>query len=539
MTVGVVAQEPLAAAVGHETLVRGGNAIDSVIAMTFAQCVVAPFMTSLGGSARVSYFERRSGRIRLLDASSEVGSRPAPVSWSEEQLHRIETIGQYQLASKRNLVGSWSVMVPGLVKGCWTAFKRFGGKQLSWRDLLLPAIRIAEVGFEIDATLANAWADGAGAEFSSMSTTERLRMSEGARGTYFKASGAGYDEHDLLVNRDLARTLLRLADAGGDDFYLGEIAQVMAADLAAQGSTVTFSDLRGYEAREVKPFEGRFRGLDIFTAPPPSQGPVVVEMLQIVDRSRLTSIRHNSADYVDLLANIQRAAFWDTIRAAERERNDAVDAASIYSSPARAEFWAAQLHTGGPVIVPHPVRVEPGTTHASAVDQDGNIALLTHSIGSSGGSGVMTGGLGFLYNNFLGHFRPHPGRADSISAGNRMGGGAPTFLCQDGEPFLAIGAAGGSRLVTAMMQTIVNIVAYGCHPREGVSHPRVHSEQEQLLFLEEAFPESIVRELRARGNELRRSKHLARVQVIARDQGEGIVIEADPRGGKAFTMAQS
>ena len=528
MSVGIVAQDPMAVGVGADVLRRGGNAVDAAVATAFAQCVVSPFMTSLGGSARLHLFDGRSRRTTLLDAAAEVGSRPTPSSWEDEGLRRIESLGQYQLASRANLVGGWSVMVPGFVKGCWVAHERYGGGRLSWRELLLPAIALAEGGVQIDATLAGAWDDGTGAELSTMATTERLQVSEASRRIYLKRDGAGYEQGDILRNPELARTLRRLADAGGDDFYHGEIAREMAADLASRGSTVTREDLEAYQAREVAPLVGSLRGLEIRTTPPPSQGPLVAEMLQIAARSIPPDVPYDSVAYLGLLADVQRAAFADALGVAE----GALDVADVMGD-ARAERWAAHLRSGLHVTVPAPVPTEPGTTHVSAIDQEGNIALLTHSIGSSGGSGVVTGGLGFLYNNFLGHLRPRAGFPDAICPGKRMGGGAPTFLFENGEPRLAVGAAGGSRLVSAMAQTVVNAVLFHLRPQEAVSLPRVHSEEGRIVFVEEAFPAGLLEGLRERGHDARRSKPQARVQLVVIGQDGTAELAADPRGGQA------
>jgi gamma-glutamyltranspeptidase/glutathione hydrolase len=251
----------------------------------------------------------------------------------------------------------------------------------------------------------------------------------------------------------------------------------------------------------------------------------------VLDRFDLVGLGHNTPDYVDTMARAQRAIFADYAGQKGLTPQDAEPLIREALSPERTTYWAERIANGDRIVV-RGGSVDPGTTHLTCIDEDRNIVSFTHSIGSSAGSGVVVPGLGFLFNNFVGHFNPLPGRPDSIVVGKRMGGGVPTILFKDGEPFIAIGAPGGSRLMTSTVQSIVNVVDHGMDMATAVSVPRFHSEEQQLIFIEPAFPESTAEALRALGNDVQRSTYMSRVQAI-RIRPEDREPEAgpDPRGG--------
>jgi gamma-glutamyltranspeptidase/glutathione hydrolase len=523
-TAAVVCPEALAADAGRTALAAGGNAIDAMIAAAFAQGVTAPFMTSIGGSAKIHYYDALTRRSTVINAAVEIGSRPAPAEWAAGVVAKAETAGRFVLPNWENSVGYWSIMTPGFVRGCWTAFQRYGSGRLRWQDLLKPAIQLSHEGFPIDAYLAGCWSTGtepAGAP--PLMTT--LRATEPATRQFLKPDGSFYVEGDLFVQGDLAQTLQRIADFGGDDFYVGAIGEKISADLGAHGCTVTREDLRSYEVHEVPPIEGRYRGFNLRTMPPPSAGPVVLEMLGILEHFDLRALGHNSPEFIDTFARVQRVGFANSLHHTRGRSEGAGDRSDHVAR------WAKQIMNGHRAEVRNGAVLEDGTTHVTVIDSEQSIACMTHSIGTAAGSGVVTSGLGFPYNNFLGHYDPRGGRVNSISPGQRLGGGPPTIVFDGDRPIIGIGAPGGSRLITSIVQVLVNALDFGMEMPAAVKAPRFHSEEGQLVFLEPAFEDEVAAALVAKGNEIRRSTYMSRVQAVRVRRDGTIDAGPDPRGG--------
>lgn len=536
MTSMVVCPQPEAAEVGRDVFANGGNAADAAVAVAFVQAVTDPLMCGLGGTGLLHHYDGDRRESTVLNCEVALGSRPVPAAWPDEYVGRAETIGRYIIESEANQVGHWSVMIPGFVRGCWTAYQRFGSGKISWADLLAPAARFAEDGFELYPYVAEQWQDLADAPgfpegkpgYPGLMT--KLRATPDAERIYLKPDGSGYCVGDVLKQPDLGRTIRRLAEVGGDDYYAGEIGAMLAADFELHGGFLTADDLRDYGVRAERPLVSRYRGLEIRSTGVPSSGPQLLQLLQILDRFDLGSLGHNTPQYVDTFARAQRAVYADYVHQKGLSPDDAALLIQEALSDGHTSYWVDRIQRGDRIVV-RGGSVDPGTTHLTCIDESRNIISFTHSIGSSAGSGVVVPGLGFLLNNFVGHFNVLPGRPDSIVPGKRMGGGVPTIVLKDGEPYIAVGAPGGSRLMTSTVQSIVNVVDHGMDMLTAVTVPRFHSEEQQILFLEPAFAEDTAEALRALGNDVQRSTYMSRVQAIRlREDGE---LEAgpDPRGG--------
>lgn len=525
----IVCPEPPAAKAGRDAFARGGNAVDAAVAAAFVQAVTNPLLCGLGGTGLWNYYDAKSGQSLVLNSKVSIGSRPVPQSWVKEYVGRSETIGRYILRSEANQVGYQSVMTPGFVRGCWVAFQRFGSGRIPWADLLAPAVRLAGEGFEVYPYIAAFWRrEQEKPGYPGLMT--KLRASPDARRFYLKPDGAIYEEGERLVQPDLAQTLQRLAFAGGDDFYTGEIARLLSQDFAEHDGFITSEDLGNYAVPQEQPLRGRYRGLEV-TSAPHSGGAQIIQMLHVLEHFDPAKLGHNTPEYIDLFSRVQRATFADGARLKGLSGADAEPLQQEIISPARAAYWTGRIKDGDRIVV-RGGAVETGTTHLTCVDADRNVVSFTHSIGSLAGSGVITPGLGFLHNNFLGHFNPLPGHPDSIVPGKRLSGTTPTIILRDGKPYIAIGAPGGSRIITSVVQTIVNVIDHNMDMRTAVSVPRFHSEEKQLVFLEPHFPESTAEALRARGNDVQRSTYMSRIQAILvrPDTGE-LEAGADPRGG--------
>lgn len=531
----LVCPEPLAAEAGALVFAAGGNAVDAAVAAAFVQGVTNPLLCGIGGTGLFYYYDHSRRQTVALNGEVSIGSRPVPAHWPNELLGRAETIGRYILRSEANQVGHQSAMTPGFVKVCAEAHRRFGSGALAWSELLEPAIRIAREGYPVYPYIAAFWRPGVGSDGHDSrpgypGLMVKMHATPDATAIYLKPGEAPYTTGDQIILTDYANTLQRLADAGADDFYSGELAQAAAADFAAHDGLFTAADLRDYAVLEQAVLRSDYRGYEITSPAPPSSGVQVIEMLNILKRFDPVALGHNSVDYIDLFARVQRAGFSDNVQLKGIDFEEGLSFAETVSSDARAAYWAERIAAGDRIVV-RGGAVEPGTTHVTAVDAQRNVVSFNHSIGSLAGSGVVTPGLGFIWNNFLGHFNPLPGQPDSIVTGRRLGGLLPVIAFRDGEPVIGVGAPGGSRIITAVTQSLVNVIDHGMAMGAAVAAPRFHSEEEQLLFLEPAFTEEVAEQLRALGNDVQRSTYMSRVQAIQINASGELEAGADPRGG--------
>lgn len=534
----VVCPEPLAAQAGQDVFAAGGNAFDAAIAAAFAQGVANPLMCGIGGTGLLYYYHAKTGQKVVLNCEVEVGSRPVPESWYDQYVGQSETIGRHILTSEANQYGHQSVMLPGFVRGCWTLYQRLASGKLSWAELLAPAIRIARDGFEVYPYIGAFMKVGEGSIARGErpgypSPLTKLTATPDAGRIFLKPDGTPYQTGDWWVLSDYARTLERLAEAGGDDFYSGEIARTIMADFDRHDGLFTADDLRDYAVLAEAPLEASYRGYNATVAPPPSGGTQFIQMLKILEHFDLAALGHNTSEYIDFFSRVQRATFTENARLKGLGMAEGIALGEQIISDERVSHWVERLKAGGRMAV-HGGAVDPGTTHVTVIDDEQNIVSFTHSIGSVGGSGVVTPGLGFIYNSFLGHLNPLPGRPDSIEPGKRFGGSVPAIIFKEGDPYLAIGSLGGSRIITSVTHAVINVLDHGMTMQEAVAAPRFHSEEAQLIYLESSFTEEIADALRARGNTVDRSNYMAYPQAIRILGGGELEAAPDPRGGSGI-----
>ena len=529
----MVCPEAPAAAVGGAILARGGNAADAAVAAAFAQGVTNPFLCGLSGTAILMHVDAY-GTPTVLNGECETGSGPVPPDWIAGLRGRSEMIGRFIIDGEPNQVGATSVMVPGFVATCWDLHTRFGSGQLGWAELLEPAIRLAADGFEVYPYIVSGWArgdDGQGSAKPGYPTLrEKFARDPNAASIYMKPDGSGYQVGDLLRQPAYAATLDQLARAGARDFYEGAIGRAMAEDLARRGSLVRPSDLASYRVVEQQALRGSYRGDEILTTPPPSPGVQLLQMLGILERVGVGSWQGDRAETIATISAAMRAGFLDNrdIKAVLLSEADAW--ARRVMDPARLDAWAGRIRAGdlidGSVALPGT-----GTTHLVVVDEAGAIVTFTHSVGSVAGSGAVTPELGFLHNNFLGHFDPRPGRQMSILPGRRIGSGLPTVMRRNGRSLVTIGAPGGSRIITSVLQTLVHFLDHGLSIDQAVLQLRFHSEEALLLHLEPGWDSSTAERLQAVGLTVQSNAYQARVVAIAFDEAGRPMAGADPRGG--------
>ncbi|MDP2858104.1 MAG: gamma-glutamyltransferase [Bacillota bacterium] len=516
----IVCPQQLAAEAGKEMLASGGNAADAAIAAAFVQGVVDPFLCGLGGMGIMYVHHGPSGQRAVIDGYSAIGSVAPPREWAENYVGRLETYGRHVIRGADNQGSYRSIMIPGFVRGLGQLYRRFSSGALPWSCLLQPAIRVAEEGFIVSDRLSAGWHSDESSP-GRMSKAARFRTSPDAESIYGRPRLPG----ELFRQEDCGKTLRRLAENGAEDFYTGEIGRELAGDLVRGGALLTEADWQGYRVLNPPPLSAAYRGFEVVGPPVGASTALVMEMLQVAEGFDIASLDPLGPDYVDLICEIMRIGFTDQVPIKlDGPYLQALHLIHELTSKEHAESVQGCIRKGRRGF-------EIGTTHLNAADSDGTVIAFTHSIGDYAGSGVVSPGMGFLYNNFIGHYNPLPNQWDSIVPGKRGVGGSPTVLYRDGRPYLAAGAPGGSRIITAVVQTILNVVERGMNAQSAVSAPRCHSEETNVIFIEDAFPESTVTELTSKGYDVRRTNQVALAQAIVIGADGSFDGGSDPKGG--------
>ena len=519
----VACPEPPAAKVAADTFAAGGGAFDGAIAGAFAQAVTNPLGTGIAGMAHVMVLRPGDEQPSYLNASVETGSLATTEIFAPDFIGRSERVGRYLVHDDDNQYGYRSIMTPGFVRGM-AKLHEHGGAARPWRELLTPAAKLATDGFEVYPYLAEYFTFEGPSRPGYPDIYKKLDRDNPAR-ALFLPDGKPIPAGRTLRQAEYGSTLDRIAAAGADDFYSGGIGARMAADLAGHGALVTAADLAGYTVRVERPIWVEFGdGLLIFSAPPPSQGVVLLTMLKLVEGMPIASLDRTGPDYAELMAWATRTAFAECLPYLADPHFVDVPVEWMLSpshlDQARADSRELLTHAA----------MSDHTTHISACDSEGSFVSITHSIGSVTGAGVMTPGLGFFYNNFLGHFNVLGGYHDSIAPGKRMGGGCPSIVYRDGKPWMAIGSSGGPRLVSGVFQTLLDVTLRGMTLQQAVSSPRLHCEQAKKVYIEPGFPAATRRALEERGYELTVTSYMGCNQAVAFD-GREIQTGSDPRGG--------
>ncbi|CAN5326218.1 hypothetical protein BH10PSE8_BH10PSE8_11370 [soil metagenome] len=340
------------------------------------------------------------------------------------------------------------------------------------RDVMAPAIRQAREGFVVRPYVHYYWAIDQRAT-GQVNTQDKLRLSETGRAIYFHPDGSLKRPGDTVANPDLARTLERIAAAGPEIFYTGEIAQEIAANMAAQGGLLTLDDLAAYQVRAKAPIWGDYRGFRIAGNPPAAGGASLIELMQILQVFDLSALPHNGPEHIRILAEAMK---WMTIdKDAHMGDPDFIDVPlDMLLSPAYAAGRAACIRAGEKANVPRSelAKDPPDTTVTCVMDEEGNAVTITHTLGQP--SGAITPGLGFMYNGTMSGFDPRPGRAASIAPCKARGSAmAPTIVFKDDRPVIAMGAPGGTFIVPAIAQALSNVIDFGMSMAEAVAAPRI------------------------------------------------------------------
>lgn len=508
------------AQVSEDILRAGGNAVDAAIAAGFALAVTYPEAGNIGGGGFMLI--HMGDDDAFLDYRETAPLAAHPDMYLDENGEVIENA---------SLIGIKAAGVPGTVAGLWSAHQRYG--TMSWKDLLMPAVRLAENGFVVAKDLAD----------------ERLDYSATFGGaTNFDAHFGTLKSDAIFKQAELAGTLRRIAETGAEDFYSGKTAGLILAQMDRNDGLITAADLSRYMAVWREPLRTKWRDYEILAAPPPSSGGfAVIQLLKMKDylNHYFHGLAHNSAQYIHLVAEMEKRVFAD--RAEYLGDPDYVDVP--IGKLIDDDYIASRAEQIDPEKISTIAAVPPGleahdTTHYSIVDRWGNAVSNTYTLNDSFGNGVVVEGAGFLLNNEMDDFSIKPGvpnlygvvgnAANEIQPGKRMlSSMSPTMLLKDGEVAMVIGTPGGSTIFTSVFQTIVNILDFGMTAEQAVGATRFHH---QLLppdlitySPKRPLPQETISALGDRG--YRAEPHFfsfGDVQVIVRG-GDDLEAASDPR----------
>ena len=522
----IVCPQPLAAEIGLDVMRRGGNAVDAAVTCAFVQGVIDPQMCGIGGCG-VMLIHSPSAGDTLLEFYSTAGSRVREDQWESLFIREAADRYGYVLQGGLNDVGYQSVGVPGTVAGLHEALSTYG--TVSWEQAIEPAIPLARDGFPVTGYVHGYWTTDYGPDL--VPNGQRIQATPAARAIYTRDGGL-YEIGEVMVQADYARTLQRLAAGGPDVFYRGEIAEEIAADFAANGGFITKEDLETYRVNVTEPIRGTYRGLQVVAAGPPAGGLTLLQMLNFLEGFDL---RRHGWPSTTSARHLVEAMAWAV---ADRERHVADPRfVEIPTGALTDKHYAASARE---VVAPGGAAHDrPDTTHVCVVDDDGNAVSLTHTLGSA--SGVVTPGLGVGYNDYMNCFDPRPGRPNSIAPGKtRVTMMTPSMVFEDGKLRVCAGAPGGTRIVTGVMQVLVNVLDHEMSAVEAVSAPRVDF-QGDVVQAEGRIPRVVCEGLERLGYTVNRrtlnyDSYFSRPQLIVVGRDGFASGASDPRkdGGAAF-----
>ena len=534
MPASIVCLQEEATTAGLEVLRRGGNAVDAAIAAGFAECVVAPSLVSIGGAASMHIYHGPSGQHKLIQGECPVGSRATPEVFADGYVGRRDLVGRWEVKGYINQMGYAAIAVPTFVRVMYGAHRLFGS--MPWAELLKPAIRLAKDGFTFNAYTRRFWTEEG--DFSVVPEAKplvKLKLTDECASLFLTPPGELYPAGHRMVLPDLARTLTAIAEGGADAFYQGEIGRKMARDFEAHGGFVTYEDLVNYRPRFYdEPYQGRFRDLTIATKHLPSTNIEMIQYLQIVDGVDFAEYQHNSPEYLDLIARIMHQVFSDRAAYYADPIFHDVPVARLTSRERASELRARALDR---TVRAGRTNGGSGSTHFCVLDREGTGVSCSHSVGS--GSGVVTPGLGFIHNNFMGLFDPLPNTMNSIARGKcGVAGGGAHMLLRDGRVRLITGSPGGPRGTTGVLQSLLNRWGFGMNPEESVAAPRIHAEQPELMYVEYTFPASTLERLRQMGYQIVQWRYGGRVTTIEVDEEGTVGGVVDPRAAGTVGLLQ-
>jgi gamma-glutamyltranspeptidase/glutathione hydrolase len=527
----VASTNEVASRVGVEIMKRGGNAVDAGIAVAFALAVTHPAAGNLGGGGFMM--------IRLKDGrSTAIDYREMAPAAAHRNVY-LDKNGNLIEGEGGSLVGYRAAGVPGTVRGMELALKKYGSGKLTWSQLLEPARQLAAQGFTVTYDLARSL-KGSEEYLSKYPETKRIYL----------RSGNFYKEGEVFRQPELAATFARLQRSGPNEFYEGETARLIVADMKRHNGLMTMEDLRGYVAKERAPLHGTYRGYEIISMPPPSSGgAVLIEMLNILEGYDLQKSDANSSDRYHLMAEAMRRAFAD--RAEYMGDSDFVKVPvaglidKAYAATLRATINTDRASTSAEVRAGRPAGYESeDTTHFTVVDADGNAVANTYTLNNSYGSAAVAKGTGMLLNDEMDDFAAKPGTPNmyGLIQGERnavaprkrpLSAMTPTIvLRKDGSLWFTVGSPGGPTIINTVLCIITDVIDYDMNIQQAIDAPRIHHQWLPDELVGEPFGLSgdTQRALTARGHTLAKLRYLGDAEGIMIEEKTGVRLGAtDPR----------
>ena len=523
----VATQEKHATRAGVEILRQGGNAVDAAVAVGFAMAVTHPQAGNIGGGGFMLVHLAASNSTIAIDYRET-----APAAMTRDVF--LDEKGEADPKKSRD--SALGVGVPGTVAGLALAHERYGSGKFTLAQLIAPAIALARVGFAVEDDLAG----------SLPRALPRLARWPASAKIFLKGDGTPLGRGDTLVQSELALSLQAIADAGQRTFYQGSLAAKIVTAVKHSGGLMTLDDLKNYRAIERPVVRGTYRGYDIASMPPPSSGGVhLVQILNILEGFPLHDLGAESAATLHLLIEAMKPAYADRAEFLGDPAVVKVPLAGLVSK----RYAAEQRKAIDPDRARPADTIKPGTpaayesdntTHFSVIDRDGNAVANTYTLNFSYGLGLVADGTGILLNNELDDFAAKAGAPNAYGLiggdANAPGPGkrplssmAPTIVSRDGRVVLVTGTPGGSRIITTVLQVILNVVDHRMNIAEAVAAPRIHHQWlPDRVFTERGLSPDTIRLLEAKGHRMVATATSGSANSILVTP-EGITGAADPR----------
>ena len=521
----VVTAHPEASKVGVEILKKGGNAIDASIAVQFALAVVYPNAGNIGGGGFLVYRDAK-GKTDALDYREKAPLKASEDMYWDKNGNAITDLSLY---------GQFAAGVPGTVDGMVKAHEKYG--KLNWKELVQPAINLAQKGFKITKQQASELTNKHNDFVKYNSKTNAL------------TSKSSWKEGDLLIQKDLANTLKLIQQKGRAGFYEGKTADLIVKEMKRGNGIISHEDLKEYQSVWRTPVSGNYKGLKVISMPPPSSGGIaLVSLFQSIEDYPINKWGFQADSTIQVMVEAERRVYADRaehlgdpdfIKVPQKQLLDKsynVNRMKDFSFDKATPSSAVQA---GEIIGKESME----TTHYVIVDKDGNAASVTTTLNNSYGSLVVVEGAGFLLNDEMDDFSAKPGtpnlyglvggKANAIEPSKRMlSSMTPSILEKDGKLFMVVGTPGGSTIITSVFQAILNVVDFGMTMQEAVAAPRFHHQwlPDQIDYEPNAISENVRESLKQKGYTLKERKPYGRVEGILVNSDKTYQAGADPRG---------
>ncbi len=515
----------LASEISRDVLAKGGNAVDAAVTAGFALAVTQPRSGNIGGGGFMLISDESSGEVIAIDYRETAPDSATETMFQDEDGNAV---------TERSRYTHLAAGVPGTVAGLALALEEYGTMSLA--DALAPAIRLAEDGFAVPLRFVKGLDDA----------RERFEPWDTSMATFFKQDGSSYAVGDVFRQPALAATLKRIAEHGASEFYEGETARLIVAEMDKHGGLMTMEDLASYEPVLREPSHGTYRGYDVYAMSPPSSGGAhIVQMLNILEEYPIGEMGFGAADTMHVMAEAMKRAYAD--RSEFLGDTDFVDVplagitSKQYADELRDQITMDQATPSDTIKAGNPTAYESNeTTHFSIADNNGLAVSNTYTINFSYGSGIVVEGAGFLLNNEMDDFSAKPGvpnaygliggEANKVEPGKRMlSSMTPTIVKKDGSNFLVTGSPGGSRIITTTLQVLMNVIDHDMNIQSAVSAPRMHHQWlPDEIRVESGFSPDTLKLLEQRGHVISLEPAMGAAQSIVIDN-DVFYGGADPR----------